>query len=487
MRLAASVAVACVAAAVLAAAAEAEGLSPAELGRMILEMHDRWHLGEGMAVGDTYRYAICDAGLRVGGTCYRAALDVVAHVADGAASYYVIQLSVQDIVTSRDGQRQMTGIYSEDRMRMGYWDAPGTEMYLLLLDDDTMEFSATDALRGDEYAASLSRTIGLLGGEIRIGSGNLMDFPAVLDVGQTWNLDGSVIVKSKPGQYACTDAERGSIYGCDGFVLDSADVYEASYGQQREMARFVIVDGLPFPVSADIGESEWRSVRDKHVGSRAWYRMTDMHSDGAAFQAPGPASPLPDAADAMIMPSVTIGTGDSAPVTPPEPAVQPGTDGPQEADQMPAVQPGTDGPQEADQVPDAMQDDPAYEGESWYECGGIAGCVTGTVTGIVDGDTLDVGDTRIRLALVNTPERGESGYDEAAAFTSEICPVGHSAKVDVDDGQIGGSFGRIIGSVVCGDLILNEELAYSDHAGILTEFCGTSEFGTEWWAVDNGC
>ena len=47
------------------------------------------------------------------------------------------------------------------------------------------------------------------------------------------------------------------------------------------------------------------------------------------------------------------------------------------------------------------------------ECQGQADCFSGIVTEIVDGDTLDVNNVRIRLTLVNTPERGESGYQEA--------------------------------------------------------------------------
>ena len=44
------------------------------------------------------------------------------------------------------------------------------------------------------------------------------------------------------------------------------------------------------------------------------------------------------------------------------------------------------------------------------QCKGTAACFSDTVTYIVDGDTLDAGSTRIRLALVNSPEVGEPGY-----------------------------------------------------------------------------
>ncbi|MGE5822190.1 MAG: thermonuclease family protein, partial [Nitrososphaerota archaeon] len=45
----------------------------------------------------------------------------------------------------------------------------------------------------------------------------------------------------------------------------------------------------------------------------------------------------------------------------------------------------------------------------------------GIVTKVVDGDTLDINGTRIRLALVDTPERGQPGFDQAKAFVESMC------------------------------------------------------------------
>src|SRR2546428_3138701 len=78
------------------------------------------------------------------------------------------------------------------------------------------------------------------------------------------------------------------------------------------------------------------------------------------------------------------------------------------------------------------------------QCKGTAACFTDTVTYIVDGDTLDVGTTRIRLTLVNTPDVGEPGYTEAKQFAAQTCPIGSQALVDEDDGQTGGGEGRVI-------------------------------------------
>ena len=122
-------------------------------------------------------------------------------------------------------------------------------------------------------------------------------------------------------------------------------------------------------------------------------------------------------------------------------------------------------------------------------CQGQADCFTGMITEIVDGDTLDVNNVRVRLSLVNTPERGESGYQEAKEFIESMCPVGSKALVDEDDGQKEGSFDRVIGLVYCGNekLLLNEHLLNEGHAQVFGNFCGVSEFSEEGWVKEFGC
>jgi endonuclease YncB( thermonuclease family) len=128
---------------------------------------------------------------------------------------------------------------------------------------------------------------------------------------------------------------------------------------------------------------------------------------------------------------------------------------------------------------------------STTECQGQADCFAGTVTAIVDGDTLDVNNIRVRLSLINTPEQGDSGYSEAKGFTESKCPIGSEALVDEDDGQKGGSFGRLIGLVYCGNerLLLNEHLLNEGHAEIFGDFCSASvsEFTEEDWVQKFGC
>lgn len=120
-------------------------------------------------------------------------------------------------------------------------------------------------------------------------------------------------------------------------------------------------------------------------------------------------------------------------------------------------------------------------------CKGTAACFTATVTKIVDGDTLDVGSIRIRLALTNTPERGQPLYKEATQFTATLCLVGSTVLIDEDDGQTEGSYDRMIAKVYCGSKILNAELLHAGLAVIDTRFCDESEFAIEDWAQKYGC
>ena len=118
-------------------------------------------------------------------------------------------------------------------------------------------------------------------------------------------------------------------------------------------------------------------------------------------------------------------------------------------------------------------------------------CTTGTLAQVVDGDTVkflsDEGDEiRIRLALVNAPERTESGGEESKTFAESKCPAGSESVFILDRGQKP-SFDREVGLVFCSETSLNELLLENDHAELDPRFCGRSEFGGLDWAIKYGC
>jgi micrococcal nuclease len=120
-------------------------------------------------------------------------------------------------------------------------------------------------------------------------------------------------------------------------------------------------------------------------------------------------------------------------------------------------------------------------------CGGNALCISDKVTSIIDGDTVYLKNHKIRLSLVNTPEKNQPGFDDATAFTRSTCPVGSTVIVDQDDGQPYDQFGRMVAKITCDGKVLNAELLYNGHANILTQYCAVSEFSKEDWALSYGC
>ena len=103
--------------------------------------------------------------------------------------------------------------------------------------------------------------------------------------------------------------------------------------------------------------------------------------------------------------------------------------------------------------------------------------ITGNVVRVIDGDTFDL-DTgqRIRLALVNTPERNEYGYQAAKEWLEYRC-LGKHAVIDLDSGQKAGSYGRVIGLVYCDDnYFVNLEIIELRLGVVMTNYCKVSEF-----------
>ncbi|MBI4458597.1 MAG: thermonuclease family protein [Acidobacteria bacterium] len=121
------------------------------------------------------------------------------------------------------------------------------------------------------------------------------------------------------------------------------------------------------------------------------------------------------------------------------------------------------------------------------KCSGAAGCFTGIVNRVIDGDTLEVNSFRLRLVLVDAPEWNAPGGSAATSYLRQLCPVGSQALVDQDDRQYTDNYGRMLAVVWCGGKRVNEEIIRAGHAQLYHRFCSQSEFGREPWAVSLGC
>jgi endonuclease YncB( thermonuclease family) len=57
------------------------------------------------------------------------------------------------------------------------------------------------------------------------------------------------------------------------------------------------------------------------------------------------------------------------------------------------------------------------------------------VTGIIDGDTIDTTEGRIRVIGIDTPERGECGYTQATDHAARLVPVGSVVTLSLAGGK----------------------------------------------------
>lgn len=98
---------------------------------------------------------------------------------------------------------------------------------------------------------------------------------------------------------------------------------------------------------------------------------------------------------------------------------------------------------------------------------------------VVDGDTIDVeGVGRIRFVGVNTPERGQPGYQEAKNYVKKMC-FGKTIDLDIDDAKNYDRYRRVLAVVYVNDVNLNAELLKKGYAEIM--YIPPSEFNPYQW------
>lgn len=105
--------------------------------------------------------------------------------------------------------------------------------------------------------------------------------------------------------------------------------------------------------------------------------------------------------------------------------------------------------------------------------------VSGKCYHVVDGDTIDVENVgRVRLVGVNTPERGDAGYENATKYVKSMC-LGKIVSLDVDNDKNKDKYGRTLAVVYVDGVNLNEELLKKGYAEVM--YIPPSEFNPYDW------
>ncbi|HEX7467183.1 MAG TPA: thermonuclease family protein [Methanobacterium sp.] len=93
--------------------------------------------------------------------------------------------------------------------------------------------------------------------------------------------------------------------------------------------------------------------------------------------------------------------------------------------------------------------------------------VSGYCPYVVDGDTIDVeGVGGIRFVRVNTPERGQPGYQEVKDFVKTLC-LGKTVGLDIDNAKHYDKHGRVLAVVYAGNTNVNSELLKKGYAEVM--------------------
>ncbi len=112
-------------------------------------------------------------------------------------------------------------------------------------------------------------------------------------------------------------------------------------------------------------------------------------------------------------------------------------------------------------------------------------CFAGKITEVVDGDTIQVNDIEIHLALISTPKLDELERKGAKGVVERYCSDGTDALVDQDNlHQIDGftADGPVLAVVYCNGYNIHEILLQRELGTFDNTYCHASEFADESWA-----
>ncbi len=108
--------------------------------------------------------------------------------------------------------------------------------------------------------------------------------------------------------------------------------------------------------------------------------------------------------------------------------------------------------------------------------------VEGTVTKNIDGNTIEIDGTRIRIPLVDVVDSGDKTAPHAI-LAKLFCPVGSPAQYDIDDLQVRDKYGRTVAAVYCNAAVSLGEIMIVFGLGWINEwYCDRSEFERAAWA-----
>lgn len=398
-----------------------------------------WHLGEGLAEGDSFTYRLCagHALPSIASRCVTAHLEFVAVLDEWHGPVWVVQARF--------------GVPGEP--------GPGQDAILRIGAEGMLEVSA-DARHGAMVSAMRETLLWI---DAHAGRHE----PRGMAVGEAWG-DGA-----------------GSLHVLTVGVEDvgGAEAEVASVGYPGRPGTLVrVADGFPFPLDARV------YARLGPIERLALEVDLVAHSRGAPDGGHAEPGPAPGSEGEAVSETELLVASDTRGAAEAIGRACGEADGTQGTVAELCGGSGADlaweGPWGAGWrgMPGPEWD---VHGVDWREaCSGSLlerTCYRGVVTS-ADGATLGIDGVPTRLSLV----RADPGDGAASLLLSE-CEPGSWVTVDIDDAMPIDAAGAPVAAVHCGgEAPVNAALVGSDHASVDGDMCASSEFALHEWAV-RGC
>ena len=108
----------------------------------------------------------------------------------------------------------------------------------------------------------------------------------------------------------------------------------------------------------------------------------------------------------------------------------------------------------------------------------------GKVVSVTDGDTIkvlkqDSTQVKIRLYGIDTPEKGQPFGNSAKRFTADLVA---GKQVEIEEVTTD-RYGRTVGIVNVGELVVNKEIVRSGYAWVYRRYCD-QEFCSDWTELE---
>ena len=247
------------------------GLSAEE----VLSQDPRWDFGN-VKQDDFYHYLICHDGAP--DMCYEA--EIRFYEDSGLFVHVMITEKLLQYPWTSEGYinigDMVSGIHDDDIFYISYANInnPPREYNFAISEGFSLEPLAVRDRYTYTFAESITKTIFLIGGEVRVGDGPILQHDPVLEAGRVWTIteEPYVMVKEKKSEYSYGDLNLEDM------------LYVIEYLNREPLMQVTVAEGIPFPLEGHVMGDADIMRNDPNVSDRFWFKLIDTNHPAFAVE-----------------------------------------------------------------------------------------------------------------------------------------------------------------------------------------------------------